>query len=136
MVSQRWSAPSLEGTYLTTFTNEEEFLAVLVTNIYISDPSNVTKSGLRAAHLGGKALGAPFTKPFGMFSRGPQVFTLINNLLNDNRGFGRGVAALRDIPFNPLAEMVKDRTRALAAFMHGMTPQGIREIAMELARAI
>lgn len=135
MVSRKFSSPTLEGTSLMHFSNEEEFNAVVVTNTFISDPTNRSKSGLRSSHDGGLALGPEFAKPFGMFSRGPQVLRLIQNLLTTNRGFAGGVAALHDIPFNPLAELARDPGRAMAASMRSFTPLGLVQISTEIARS-
>jgi hypothetical protein len=98
---KQFSIPPTNGG-LYRFTNEEEFIAVVTTNIFISDPSNRYKTGLRADHYNKFALQKGLDDSFGFFRSGKDTFRLIERFCKQNPGF---TAALAKIPakFNPLA---------------------------------
>jgi hypothetical protein len=103
-VSQKWNQPPL-GFGLHHYTDNEEFIAVLVTNIYISDRTNKIKSGLRADHDTFNPLSTDFDEPFEIFSSSTQVFSLVEQFCRDNPGFTIRVANdVADAAFNPLAD--------------------------------
>lgn len=103
-VSNKWNTPPL-GFGLHRYTNNEEFIAVLVTNIYISDSSNKIKSGLRADHQTFNPLSTDFDEPFEFFSSSTQTFNLVEKFCKENPGFTKKVANdLAATVFNPLAD--------------------------------
>ncbi len=111
-VSQKWNQMPL-GFGLHRYTDTEEFMAVMATNIYISDRSNKIKSGLRASHQGFQPLSGDFDEPFEFFSASTQVFDLVEKFCKDNPGFSKRVAVdVADAPFNPLADYYADADRA------------------------
>ena len=111
-VSRKWNAPPL-GFGLHRYTNNEEFIAVLVTNIYISDRTNKIKSSLRASHQGFAPLSKDFEKPFEFFSSSTQTFKLVDAFCKDNPGLTKRLANdLADAPFNPIADYYADSDRA------------------------
>jgi NleD-like pathogen effector protein (putative zinc metallopeptidase) len=98
---------------LTRYDDSEEFVAVLLTNIYISDRSNKIKSGLRADHQGFHPLEPQLAQPWGFFSSGTQTFNLIKTFVTDNPGISRRIATdLAKAPFNPIAEYFTDKAKA------------------------
>jgi hypothetical protein len=97
---------------LYNYTDSEEFFAVLITNIYVADKSNKIKSGVRAGHSNFKSLGEDYQKPWGFFSRGSQVFPLVKQLYDENRGLFVQVGNVSDTPFNPLGDFLADRDKA------------------------
>jgi hypothetical protein len=102
---------------LHRYTSNEEFYAVMVTNIYISDRSNKIKSGLRADHQGFRPLAPELDEGFEFFSAGRQVFGLVEQFWNDHPGFSKRVAIdAYEAPFNPLADynINKDKARRLS----------------------
>lgn len=96
---------------LHRYDNDEEFIAVLVTNIYISDPSNRNKTGLRADHQTGYALQNDMAGSFEFFRSSAATFWLIQKFCKENPGL---TAALAKVPakFNPLAAYYTDPEKA------------------------
>ncbi len=109
-VSRKWNKQALIGG-LYRYDDTEEFFAVLLTNIYISDRSNKIKTGLRSDHHGFGPLQASFAEPFGFFASGMQTFTLVKQLVTDNHGLSVRVANV-NAPFNPIADYMASPERA------------------------
>ena len=109
-VSGKWNKQGLTGG-LYRYDDTEEFFAVMVTNIYISDRSNKIKTGLRRDHQTLNPLELDFAAPFGFFASGNQTFSLVKQFVNDNHGFSVMVAHV-DAPFNPIADFMVDADRA------------------------
>ena len=111
-VSKKWNTPKLYGG-LHRYSNKEEFYAVMVTNIYISDKSNKIKSSLRADHQGFRPLSKDFDEYFEFFSAGTQVFELVEEFWKDHPGFSKRVAIdAYEAVFNPLADYHNDKEKA------------------------
>jgi len=111
-VSGKWSKSSLDGA-LQNYDDSEEFNAVLLTNIYISDRSNKIKSGLRRDHKGFDDLEPALAQPWGFFTSGRQTFDLIQRFVTENPGIAVRLANdIADAPFNPLADYYADKERA------------------------
>jgi len=117
-VSGKWNQTSLTGG-LTQYDDTEEFVAVMVTNIYISDRTNKIKSGLRRDHQGFNPLEPDFEKPWGFFASGMQTFMLVRDFIKDNHGFSIMVAHV-DSPFNPIADFLVDSDKALEMSRKGI----------------
>lgn len=113
---KRWSIP--DGGALTGQHDIEEFIAVLVTNIYISDLTNPLKTGLRGDHSGHGPLDPKYTSSFRFFSLGTKAFNLISTFCDDNPGFTRMLAKVR-APFNPIAAYYLDRRKAFEMAAQG-----------------
>ena len=62
---------------LSGYDDREEFLAVVVTNIYISDYTNGHRSGLRGAHFNHSPLDANLSRSLTFFKSSPQVLPLM-----------------------------------------------------------
>jgi hypothetical protein len=107
----------------------EEFLAILVTNIFISDVTNLNKTSLRENWQGHATLDRELADSFRFFSLGTKAFNLIANFCDQNRGF-TGMLAKVSARFNPIAAYYKNRRKAfeMAAtgdaelVFEGMTP--------------
>jgi hypothetical protein len=111
-VSSRWSRARLLGG-LYRYDNSEEFLAVVLTNIYIADPSNRIKTSLRADHKDFSPQAPAFSGRFGIFSAGQQVAGLVKRFIADNHGYATRIANdLADVPFNPIRDYLADPGRA------------------------
>lgn len=139
VVSGKWNQTAL-GFGLHRYTDREEFNAVLVTNIYISDRSNKIKSGLRANHQSFAPLSADFDGAFEFFSTSTQTFELIKKFCADHPFFAKKLADdLAKSPFNPLRDYYADteRARRLSQNAGSRDVVGITEQIQELtARAI
>lgn len=112
VVSGKWSQNPLSFG-LHRYTDTEEFNAVLITNIYISDRSNKIKSSLRASHQGFAPLSTDFDDPFEFFSSSTQTYGLIKKFCSDHPFFAKRLADdLAKSPFNPLRDYYADPERA------------------------
>lgn len=111
-VSKKWNNSGLSFG-LHRYTDNEEFIAVMVTNIYISDTTNKIKTGLRADHKSLNPLSEDFDESFEFFSTSKMTFSLIEKFCKENTGFTRKVAnEVADAAFNPLAAYYSDPKRA------------------------
>jgi hypothetical protein len=100
------------GGGLIRYTSDEEFFAVVLTNIYISDATNHHKSGLRADHT---ALKGPLEKElsgsYTFFQSSPQVPKLIERLMHESPFLCHSLAQVKAC-FNPLAAYSQNRRLA------------------------
>ena len=96
---------------LANYDGTEEFIAVLTTNIYVSDPSNGSKTGLRRDHHGFAKLEEGFAGSFEFFRSSKNAFTLVDQFCTENPAFTRWIAGVR-APFNPIAAYYGDKAKA------------------------
>jgi hypothetical protein len=101
---------------LVRHSNPEEFIAVLVANIYASANG---KRALRGAHHGHPALPSHLDSSFEFFRIGTQAFPVIEAFASSNKGFCRALAAVK-APFNPIRALFEDRERARRLSAGGM----------------
>ena len=103
---------------LQPYTNTEEFIAILVTNIFISDVTNHHKTGLRANHQGHAPLDPELADSFRFFSLGTTAFNIIATFCAENGGFAR---MLSRVParFNPIAAYYKNPRKAFDVAANG-----------------
>lgn len=106
--THKWNqAPSLSFG-MRHYTDNEEFIAVLCTNIYVSDRSNKAKSGLRASHEGYGKMDAADAARFGLFFSSKAAFGLVKQFCADNPIFTKALSdKLSDIPYNPIADFYR-----------------------------
>jgi hypothetical protein len=90
---------------LSRYVMEEEFLAVVLTNIYISDPTNRSKSGLRRDWSGGRPLENGFSTSVRFFQSSTQVLPLLKKFQQQQEGLFKSLAEV-EAAFNPLYAMV------------------------------
>lgn len=121
---------------LSKYTDTEEFYAVLLTNIYISDRTNKIKSGLRRDHKGFHALEPKLAQPWGFFTSGTQTFGLIQRFVTDNPGISVRLANdVATAPFNPIADYYADRDRA-EKLSKAALPRDMKSIMSDMASAL
>jgi hypothetical protein len=96
---------------LIQYDSNEEFYAILATNIYVSDPTNRKKSGLREDHRDGAGLPSGLAGSFDFFKSSQNAFTLVKQFSVDNPGFTKALAAV-PASFNPLAAFFADPVKA------------------------
>ena len=130
-VSGKWNKVALSGA-MKNYDDTEEFLAVMITNIYISDRTNKIKTGLRADHHGFNPLQADFGSPFGLFASSSQVLPLVKKFVSDNHGLAIMLAHV-NAPFNPVADYVASPDRAAEASKKAL-PRDLAAITREAAR--
>jgi hypothetical protein len=104
--SRKHAKRALEGV-LSPYTDNEEFYAVLATNVYLSE----LRQPLCAAH-NSLTLEKELSSSFKFFASGHRIFGLIDRFCQDNSGFTRTLAAVRT-PFNPFAAYYQDKNRAM-----------------------
>jgi hypothetical protein len=93
------SAPLKGG--LQRYDFVDEFFAVVLTNIYISDVTNRHSSGLRADHENGRPLEKELSGSYTFYRSSPQTLKLMDKLINENYLLCTQLAAVKAI-FNPL----------------------------------
>jgi len=121
---------------LSKYDDSEEFVAVLLTNIYISDRSNKIKSGLRRDHQTFDPLEPTLAQPWGFFTGGSQTFGLIQRFVTDNPGISRRIANdVATAPFNPIADYFADRHRAERLSRESL-PRDIASIMSDMISAV
>jgi len=96
----------------------EEFLAILVTNIFISDVTNHQKTGLRANHQSHAPLDPELVDSFRFFSLGMRAFQIIAAFCEENSGCARMLANVT-APHNPIAAYYKNRRKAFEMAANG-----------------
>jgi hypothetical protein len=94
--------PDATGGGLILYTDIEEFFAIVLTNIYISDDTNHTKSGLRADHNDHRPLERELSGSTTFYQSGTEVLGYIKRLVKENYMLCRSLAAVK-ASFNPLA---------------------------------
>jgi hypothetical protein len=88
--------------------NNEEFIAVLCTNIYVSDRTNRIKTGLRAGHRGFGAMSAADAMRFGLFASSRGAFGLVKQFCADHPIFSKALSdQLPDVEYNPIADFYR-----------------------------
>ena len=96
------------GGGLYRYQNDEEFLAVVMTNIYISDETNPHHSGLRRDHTGHDSLETNLSSSLAFYKSSPQVLPLIRKFADDakEKFLFRELAKVNS-KFNPFAALVE-----------------------------
>ena len=108
--AQYMSFPPLSGG-LKRYDSREEFIAVLVTNIYVSDPSNRSKSGLRRDHHDNLPLEKGLDGSFEFYRSARNAYAQVAQFCNENRGFTKALSRVKT-PFNPIAAYYQDKEKA------------------------
>jgi hypothetical protein len=90
---------------LWRYSNTEEFYAVVITNIYISDESNKGSSGLRAGHRGKLPLEQYFSRSLCFFASSTQILPLLKKFENDHPVLFNSLSKVK-ARFNPIGAMV------------------------------
>ena len=86
---------------LSGYQNAEEFLAVVLTNIYISETKG---RGLRADYYSWDELSGPLSTSIGFFGNSPQVLYILKQFARDQEFLFDELAKVK-AQFNPLAAM-------------------------------
>jgi len=88
------------GGGLFRYTNQEEFLAIVMTNIYISDKTN-SQSGLRRDHVGNSPLEPELSTSLGFFQSSPQALSILRKFSIEQKVLFEQLARVNAV-FNPL----------------------------------
>jgi len=86
---------------LSGYQDEEEFLAVVLTNIYISETKG---KGMRADYISYGELKGPLSSSIGFFASSPQVLRILTDFARDQEFLFNELAKVK-ASFNPLAAM-------------------------------
>jgi hypothetical protein len=104
----RWNQAPRLGFAMRQYDDNEEFIAVLCTNIYVSDRTNKIKTGLRAGHRGYGAMSVTDAMRFSLFASSASALPLVKQFCADNPIFTKAIAdQLADVEYNPLADFYK-----------------------------
>ena len=98
---------------LFRYGNEEEFFAVVITNVYISDNTNASSSGLRKGHHGKAPLEERLARSLCFFYSSPKVLPLLTMIKDKQKKFFDRLADV-DAVFNPFQAM-RDVPKAVEA---------------------
>jgi len=108
-----WGTATLSGQG-----NIEEFIAIMVTNIFISDVTNDYKTGLRDDWGSHSPLDPALAESYRFFALGTKAFNLIATFCDDNPGFTQMLSKVR-AHFNPVAAYYKNRRKAFEMAANG-----------------
>jgi hypothetical protein len=111
MVAEVNTGPTLAGG-LYKYDDFEEFCAILATNIYISDRTNLVKSSLRQSHRSGRDLEGDLAGSFTFFRSGGNTFYWVQRFCRENIGVTKALAGEK-ADFNPIAAYYHDPGKAL-----------------------
>jgi len=105
VATDKWDETPPFSIGMTHYTNNEEFVAVLCTNIYVSDRTNKFKSGLRAGHAGFSAMAPDDAKRFGLYASSRATLGLVKKFCTDHPIFTKALSdKLADVEYNPIAD--------------------------------
>jgi len=98
--------------------NIEEFIAIMVTNIFISDVTNKYKTGLREDWSSHSPLDPAKAASYRFFALGTKAFNLIATFCDDNPGFTKMLSKVR-AHFNPIGAYYENRQKAFEVAANG-----------------
>lgn len=110
---------------LRQFTSNEEFYAILATNIYIADRSNRNKSNLRMDHKGHFRLEDRYESSYRFFQLGTKAYNLNAKFCTDLPYYTKQLANIR-ASFNPLAAYYANPRKAFDQAALGDSDSTIR----------
>lgn len=103
--TRKWDAAAPLSFAMRHYDNNEEFIAVLCTNIYVADRTNRIKSGLRKGHIDYSAMDPLDAMRFGLFMSSRNAFALVKKFCDDNPIFTKALSdKLPDVIYNPIAD--------------------------------
>jgi hypothetical protein len=105
-----YTYPLLSGG-LYHYDDFEEFIAVMVTNIYVSGPRNPHPLPLSADHRALQRLSPELADSFRFFASGSGTFHYVDRFCKENPWFTKALSEV-GARFNPLMAYYKDRHRA------------------------
>lgn len=104
----KWNQTPALGFAMRQYDDNEEFIATLCTNIYVSDRSNKIKSSLRDGHRGFGAMSALEAGRFAFFATSSTALTLVSKFCGDNPIFTKAISdQLGDVEYNPIADFLR-----------------------------
>lgn len=117
---------------LRKYTNVEEFLAVVLTNIHITDTSNGKSSGLRGEHRSGAVLEPELSDSLAFFAASADIFTILWRFADEEWPLFNALANVKAY-FNPLRtlkenrEWAREASQSAAALARDAAAQKIEE---------
>jgi len=117
----------INGQRLSAFGQNEEFLAIVMTNIFISDVSNKHRTSLRGAWGNHPKLEEEFAESFRFFSLDPGVYNLLWSFCSDNRGYANLLSYV-NAPFNPVAAILRDSRKCFEISAMAMDREAFDEM--------
>ena len=111
MASGASEAEPLSQGGLKNYDTVEEFIAVLVTNIYIADSSNKSPSDLRRDHASFRKLEPDLATSFTFFRSSISTYRLVERFCGENPSFTRKLSDVK-ASFNPISAFYRDPMQA------------------------
>ena len=96
---------------LMNYDSVEEFIAILVTNIYVTDPSNKSHSNLRRDHASFRTLEPDLMESFTFFRSSVSTYRLVEKFCGENPAFTRKLSDVK-ASFNPISAFYRDPMQA------------------------
>jgi hypothetical protein len=110
-VSGKLNLQPMKAGGLLKFDWNEEFYAIVLTNIFITDPTNKTKTTQRRDHNGHARQDPDFATSLGFFETSTNTFDLIKQFCTDHQGLSPVLAKIPST-FNPIAAYFNDPAEA------------------------
>ncbi|TXL71947.1 hypothetical protein FHP25_27310 [Vineibacter terrae] len=145
----KWNKGPALSYAMRHYDDNEEFIAVLCTNIYVADRTNKIKTGLRASHQGYKAMDPADAMRFGLFASSRNAYALVKKFCDDNPIFTKALSdKLPDVIYNPIADYyrfpkicealsifgtMKDRAALAASLTAAGLPKSVVDLLVSLA---
>lgn len=106
--TRKWDQSPKVSFGMRQYGSNEEFIAVLCTNIYMSDRTNKIKSGLRAGWTSWSAMSAEDAARFALFTGSKSAYGLVKKFCTENPIFTQALSdKLGDVEYNPIADYYK-----------------------------
>jgi hypothetical protein len=96
---------------LIYYDDTEEFVAILLTNIFVTDPSNRVRTGLRRDHQDGAGLEPSLATSLGFFASSRNTADLVGGFCADHPVLSTQIAAV-PATFNPVAAFLEHPAQA------------------------
>jgi hypothetical protein len=116
-----WSQATISWS-LRQYGSNEEFIAVLCTNIYISEKNKKIKPMLRAGWTSWEAMSDADRARFAIFAGSKSAYEFIDQFCQDNPIFTRALSdKLADVEYNPIADFYRFPSLCKKAAEKGVT---------------
>lgn len=118
-VSKKNNPRRISGQRLPAFGDTEEFIAIMATNIFISDVSNRHKTSMRGAWINHPKLEAEHDQSFTFYSLDVGVYPIMESFCDENRGYAGMLSQVR-AHFNPVAAFIKNPRKCFEIYAAAM----------------
>jgi hypothetical protein len=125
----------LHGGAEAVYSDSEEFLAIVLSNIYISDITNPRSSGLRGGHLRHDHLDNAVATSVSFFKSNPQVLPILREFVASAPAFCKALCNVR-AAFNPIRALFDPSLARLLTTLAGSREAAVRDALAPAAQAV